>query len=176
MRNAEWPPIRRALHVPRQTPSVGATRFDLTARRDRALDDDWGMSASDDGLHDRIDAAERFRLLACQDYNTKLEALATTGAEAQEIERLRTVCDDAKVRLGRVRAGGEFVESVDEALAVLPPGTSVIVAPNTDPWTVSAVQPVPGTDRAILATFNQFPESIAVTLRDIVSVEYLALH
>jgi hypothetical protein len=134
------------------------------------------MSASDEGLRDRIDAADRFRMLACQDYNTKLEALASTGVEAQEIERLRTVCDDAKVRVGRVKAGGEFVESVDEALAVLPRGASVIVAPHTDPWTVSAVQRIPETDRAIRLTFNQFAESIAVTLGDIVSVEYFSLH
>jgi hypothetical protein len=130
------------------------------------------MSASDDGLSDRVNAAEEFRSLACQDYNTKLDALADTGAEAQEIERLRTVCDDAKIRADRVKAGGQFVQSVDEALAILPPGASVTVAPNPAPFTVEAVEANPANDAILLTTtgLNRFE----VQLRDIVSVGYFA--
>jgi hypothetical protein len=146
----------------------------LTARRDGALVDDGVMSTSGDDLPDRINAADRFRRAACQDYNTKLDALASTGSQAQEIERLRTVCDDAKIRLDRVKAGGQFVESVDEALAILPPGASMVVAPNTVPFTVSAVEEIPASDVAILLTPTDL-NPFTVQLQDIVSVEFLAI-
>jgi hypothetical protein len=132
------------------------------------------MSASDDGLRDRIDAADEFRLHACQDYDSKLATLPATGAQAQEIERLRTVCDDAKIRFDRVKAGGQFVESVDEALALLAPGASVTVAGNTAPWTVSSLHRIPEADNAILVVFDEFVEQMAVPLSRIVSVGYSA--
>src|SRR5690348_604466 len=116
------------------------------------------MSASEDDLRDQINAADKFRMTACKDYNTKLDALASTGAEAQEIERLRTVCEDAKIRFDRVKSGGQFVESVDEALAILPAGASMVVDPDRVPLTVQEVQRIPEADSAILVRFSQFSE------------------
>jgi hypothetical protein len=132
------------------------------------------MSTSDEGLRDRINAADRFSLLVCQDYNSKLDALPVTGSEAQEIERLRTVCDDAKKRLDRVKTGGPFVESVDEALTLLSPGASVTVAGNTGPLTVSSADPIPAVEDAIFIEYSGLAEKFTVPLSDIVSVEYVA--